>query len=249
MERIVGRFDIGFIGLMSGDISSIVDAEKFAEFGVLHLVTSFVLEGGEIDIDARCALFLRELGYAGDMVGIATIHREEVVDILLIHLDADFAGAPAIIRGRHFDAREERGEDIDGLIALFLRVAYLHAYEVAECLSQFGIVARSNTQVTSLYLEVNGGIHFLWCKERQPELLVLLVFGGRIGDAILQLFEYTHEDALVHEGEVACHLSIDFWIVDPFLVAEFADDAIVRLDELLHLISFLCHSYEDLPLK
>ena len=58
MEGIVGRFDIGFLGLMSSDVGSIVDAEKFAEFGVLHLVTSFVLEGGEIDIDARCALFL-----------------------------------------------------------------------------------------------------------------------------------------------------------------------------------------------
>ena len=118
MEGVILRFGT----VMRQQIRLVINAQKLAELRIVHLLTSTFAEGREVDIDTRCALLLSHLANLCYVVGIALIHRQEIIHILLIHLDTDFTGTQSCAFVRyHGDTREQVGK---GVLSLGTRLRF-----------------------------------------------------------------------------------------------------------------------------
>ena len=138
-------------------VTVVVDAEEGTKLLVVEgLALLVVAVEREENVDTRCALLLTDLCDAGDVHGVATGHREEVVDVVLIHLDTDLSrGAGAgnvfavtlheVVGNVHRDIVEQHTHLVGSGLAPVLDIAELHAHELFESLFEFGVSLGGNS--------------------------------------------------------------------------------------------------------
>ena len=203
---------------------------------------SYLLIAGEIDIEARGAFLLSDACDVGHMFDKAMLHGEDVANVLREHHHAKNAGAPefAVCHG-NLDTREERSHHMPRHLTLGIELRVFHGdtVESSSRLFQLVVVCGYDPKIRSRYVEVDGlSVHQFRVLEDVGECLLPVLHIHAVNDALLQFLDDSHEDALLHQSEVAGYLRIDDGVIEPSYIAQFRYDGVRRHHQFVLLRHF-----------